>query len=122
MDEIMEEKTPQPVQIVRGTTKLITVVLYDEDGNECELEEGEFLRFGVSQRSGMPLLIQKEIDEADINDGEYIIALTPEDTQDLKVGRYYYDIGLQSGDDYFPIVEFSPFDILPNVTRRADNA
>ena len=50
------------------------------------------------------------------------LELSPQDTIDLIPGRYYYDVGLQRGDDvFYNIVEQSEFLLIPNVTRRGDS-
>jgi hypothetical protein len=55
--------------------------------------------------------------------GNIFFELSPEDTIGLFPGRYYYDVGLQRGEDvFYNIVEQSEFLLMPNVTKRGDGA
>jgi len=110
----------QPIKIVRGTSMDINVTIRDANGDVVTLGEGEFLRFGVKKdASDTAYLIQKTIDSsAQVGDG-YIISLIPSDTMSLNFGRYNYDIGLQSGTDYYMVVDCSWFDVAANITKYA---
>lgn len=114
----MKQPKQQPLRIVRGTTNTIELDLTDATGQPYVLTEGSFLLFGVKQSViCTACCLTKEITGA--NDaGVYSFALKPEDTAGLPFGRYYYDIGLQIGEDYFPVVECSPFEIAHNITER----
>lgn len=41
----------------------------------------------------------------------------PADTQELDFGSYEYDVLMQLGDEIFPVIERSHFDVQPTVTR-----
>ena len=107
----------QTIKIVRGTTNGFSVTVTDEDGEAYELQSGEFIRFGVKQTpTDTSYILTKTITEADTN-GDYVFTLTPTDTISLAFGSYWYDIGLQSGTDYFNIIPASPFEVTSNVTK-----
>lgn len=109
----------QPLAIVRGTTKTMTVSVTDESGSVYELEAGEVLRFGVKKRPGDQVyLFSHEMSSDSLSNGVYSFLIDPSDTEDLDFGCYYYDIGLQSGDAYFNIVECSEFRVCYNITSR----
>lgn len=108
----------QKISIVRGTTEYYAVSVIGSEGEPYELQTGEILRFGVKSRTDAPTyIIKKELTSEDADeDGEYPIKLEPSDTQNLPFGTYYYDIGLQSGDDYFSVIEASEFIVAKNIT------
>lgn len=112
----------QPLAIVRGTTKTMTVSVTDESGSVYELENGEVLRFGVKKHPGdQSYLFSKEMSYDSLENGVYSFMIDPSDTEDLEFGCYYYDIGLQSGDSYFNVVECSEFRVCYNITSREVN-
>ena len=109
-----------PIEVVRGTTNTLRLSIKNkgQQGNYV-LQAGEIIRFGVKE-APMPTkkyLIKKEIDENFVDNGEYLITLVPDDTSSLEVNKkYWYDIGLQSDENYYRIIECSPFTIIPSVT------
>lgn len=108
-----------PISIVRGTTKNLRVSIEDTDGTPYVLTEGEILRLGViaDSRGGCPVF-WKEVDYTAKDGDAYIITIIPGDTANLNCNKqYYYDIGLQTGENYYNIIELSPFTILPNASR-----
>lgn len=113
----------QSIAIVRGTTLSVKIKVNNADGTPHELLEGEIIRFGVKK---MPAdneeLISKELTSESGSNGEYTLILLPDDTKELPFGTYYYDVGLQSGVNYYNIVECSEFEIAYNITEVADNA
>lgn len=117
MDELFD--SVQPIAIVRGTTNSFSIAITDEDtGEPYELEAGEVLRFGIKRRpEDAECIITKEITEAD-EDDSYPFTISPSDTLELDFGRYWYDVGLQDGAAYYPIIAASPFDIAWNITER----
>lgn len=107
----------QKISIVRGTTNAFAVAVSDENGDAYTLESGEVLRFGVKKRPGdAQYIFVKETAEAN-EDGEYDFTVDVDDTSELPFGSYYYDVGLQSGNDYFNVIPASPFEVAYNVTE-----
>lgn len=110
----------QNLSIIRGTTQSINIFIKTVDGLDYEIEENEIIRFGVKKRYNNPnaeYLIEKEMTKKDqCEDGSYIFVISPADTMSLPFGTYYYDIGVQSGEDYFNIVECSEFNVKYNIT------
>jgi hypothetical protein len=51
-----------------------------------------------------------------------VVAFTPNDTLNLKFGRYVYDISHEIGENLYDVVKTSPFVIAPNVTKRGDGS
>ena len=109
----------QPLTIVRGTTRTISISITNENGTPYSLESGEVIRFGVKKRpSDTEYLFHKEITSPGQEAGVYTFIINPADTENANFGCYYYDVGLQSGTSYFNIIECSEFRITHNVTKR----
>lgn len=109
----------QNFEMVRGTTHAVAITLTDGSGAVYTLAEGEVLRFGVKQtHNSSDYLIEKELTAADLYEGAYLLTLRPADTASLPCGRYCYDIGLESGADFFNIVPCSDFVLLHNITCK----
>lgn len=112
-----------PIELVRGTTYTRAIFLKNSDGTERQLAVGEILRFGVkASLEDKDYLVLKEIYAADYvaADGCYYLTLLPSDTEHMRLGNYYYDIGLQIGSDsYYNLLLPSPFTLANNVTGRA---
>ena len=109
----------QKIEIVKCTSDVIQITLTDHDGNLRALSSGEKIIFGLKRKcTDTDLLFVKAALPVDL--GLYNVELCPEDT-DLEPGKYFYDVGLQSGGDYFNIVEPSPFVVQANVTKWGCN-
>ena len=106
----------QTIKIVRGTTASFTVTITDvATGNPYVIELGEVIRFGVKATPvDNAYIFTKEITAGS---GDYDFTIEPSDTIGLAFGSYWYDIGLQSGTDYYNIIPASPFEITYNVTK-----
>jgi hypothetical protein len=109
----------QPLAIVRGTTKTMTIRVTAEDGSVYTLGSGEILRFGVKKHPGdTAYLFSKDMSSSSLADGVYSFIINPGDTENLDFGCYYYDVGLQSGSEYFNVIPCSDFRVEYNVTKR----
>ena len=106
----------QPIEMVRGTTKAINVTVRDKDGGLYALPSGAKLILGVkSNLNNSDCCIKKVLTEGT---GVYKFRFAPEDTENLGCGKLCYDVGLQIGADYFPVIPCSPFVLKHNVTGR----
>ena len=106
------------IEMVRGTTNSIFVTVLDEAREQYQLKDGDKLIFGVKMNvNNSDCCLHQVITDGN---GEYEIRLNPEDTEELPCGKFCYDVGLQVGDDYFPVIECSPFILTHNVTRRVN--
>lgn len=110
----------QKVEIVRGTTNVIQITVTDGYGNLRTLSSGEAILFGVKEKlTDENYIFVRAATAQDL--GLYAVELAKEDTAERKLETYWYDVGLQSGDDYFNIIETSPFVITANVTKWGCN-
>ena len=86
------------IQLTRSNTARITVGIYDSDGNEYTVQDGDTVHFSVKKNA--------EDDEAvidkDIDTTTMILEIDPDDTAELGMGdvygRYEYDIDLIQND------------------------
>lgn len=107
----------QKIEIVRGTTNTFKIAVTDADGREYAPASGETVVFGIKKNpEDMDPLFQ--ITAKIVGTGIFKVDLTPAHTEDLDCGRYWYDVGLQSGEDFYNIIEPNPFIIQPNITAR----
>ena len=112
----------QPMCVVRGRSSY--TVLYpqgvDEAGESVPytLEAGEYLLFGVKKRRTETLLLTKEVTSADlIEEGAYMLYLSPDDTAQLPLGvDLIYDVSLISGTDKLTAIYPNEFVLCDNVT------
>lgn len=103
------------VVIVSNTTNTFEISLTDADGNLYNLESGELLIFGIkSAEKYADIIIVKTAQSSE--NGVCTITLFPTDTKLLDAGRYRYDVGLQSGGNYYNVIPPSNFYVLDNVT------
>lgn len=108
----------QDIEIIRGTTNTFAVTVKDKStGNLYEMAEGEIIRFGVKKKpEHEDYVLLKEF--TTMTDGVCEIRIAPDDTASLPFGKYFYDVGLQSGADYFPVIKPSVFHIKANITKK----
>ena len=104
------------IEIVRGTTNTIAIDVLDANGAPYALKDGEKLIFGVKRKvTDKDELIVRIASAAD--DGSYVVKIEPIDTVNLPCDKYVFDVGLQSGDAFYNVIESSPFVICGNVTK-----
>ena len=111
----------QPIEITRGRSYDIALEITDENGNGYGLSGSEVILFGIKrepEKDEKPIFCRAAV--AGSAAGSYTVSIRPEDTIDLSPGRYYYDVGLESGGNYYDIIEPSGFLLLPNVTKKGD--
>ena len=106
------------ISMIRGTSQNIDIVLTDTEGNPYLLTGNELLRFGVKKHpNNNAHLLIKEITKNDsVEEGTYTLNLVPSDTENMDLGILFYDVGLQSGEDYYNVIECSEFQLRPNIT------
>ena len=109
----------QKIEIIRGTSNRFEVTITDASYNLYTLASGEKVLFGVKKNpTDEDYIFLKTITTG--TNGVFVATVNPEDTADIEPGRYYYDVGLQAGAEYYNVIETSPFDVLVNVTNWGD--
>lgn len=111
----------QDINLTRGRSYDLNLEVTDLNGNGYTLGDGEVLLFGIKKDTATeeaPIICRAA--EETGTAGFYTFHLYPEDTQDLTPGRYYYDVGLESGGNYYNIIETSVCMLMHNVTKKGD--
>lgn len=95
----------QSIEIVRGSSETLELTVTDSDRNPYNLGSNEKIILAVKAKpqKDAPLILVKTAEIAGA--GLFKIKFTPEDTLPLEYGRYYYDVSLDNGVDFFPIVK-----------------
>lgn len=112
----------QAISMVRGNSEVFALTITDADtGNPYILAQGDVLRFGVKQsKNSQTRILEKELEQdnsEDAEEGSYTLYLEPKDTLHMPLGEYWYDIGVQIGEDYYTVIDWSPFVLTPNATE-----
>ncbi len=106
------------IEIIRGTSNNIRVTLRNKKtGGIYNPQPGDTAVFGVKKMlnaAGFVLVKRAEVEE----DGTALFMLRPEDTAALCCDKYYYDVGLETGDDFYNVIPATPFRITSNITSR----
>lgn len=107
----------QMIEIIRGTTNTFEITVTDGNGSAYALGSNEKIVFGIKRSpSDSALLIVKVAQSA--GDGRFRVTVTPGDTDGLPFGRYYYDVGLDDGTNFYNIIPASQFFLRENITSR----
>jgi hypothetical protein len=83
------------------------------------LSDDEYLRFGVKEAGyNKRFLINKTFTskDQDPETGFIEFKIMPKETIDWPIKTYKYDIGLQSGEDYFVVIPESDLILKQNIT------
>ena len=111
----------QDIEIIRGTSNTFEVEVTDANGEPYTLASGESIIFGVKKRAThMDYVLKKVVTES--TDGVCTVILAPEDTASLPFGKYFFDVGLQSGAAFYNIIGCSEFIISENITKWGDGS
>lgn len=88
--------------IAKGETVYLSIKLFSKNTEQPYiLKEGEKLIFGIKKgKSDTNYTIKKQLTNDDEIEGVYPVILSDTDTN-IEEGRYYYDVGLKTTDDYF---------------------
>lgn len=110
------------IEIVRGTTAVQQIRIVESD-QPYILSDDEYLRFGVKEAGyNTRFLINKKFTSKDQDKYTGIIEfkILPKETEKWPIKTYKYDIGLQSGEDYFIIIPESDFIVRQNITQYTE--
>ncbi len=107
------------INIPRGTTMSIGLVIIDENGN-THYDPEDVVRMWVRHDPEDASPVIQKTATYDTDEECFIIALTPADTADLiQDERYWYDIGLQTDSgEFYQVIETAPFNVLRAITRK----
>lgn len=103
------------VEIIRGTTNTFEITVTNAFGELYNLGSNEKLLFGVKkEHTDTEYIFVKTVRTGE--NGVYTVTLYPEDTEKCDCCRHYYDVAIQSGDNFYNIIEASSFSVEPNIT------
>lgn len=108
------------IEIVRGTTNVFNLTITNFNGEPFKLTStGQKLIFGIKRNVDDTDYVVLKTKEYSGEDEGYDIQfrLDPEDTMNLPLGRYIYDISMQYSNAFWNIVEPSELKISKNVTK-----
>ena len=111
----------QSINLIRGTNKTIQIDVRSGDGTVYAIGESEVIRFGVKKTpDDTEYVYKKDLTAINFENDIYTFTIDAADTIGLDFGRYYYDVGLQSGAAYYNIIECSEFNIMHNITSAEE--
>ena len=109
------------VYITRGDSGYLDITMTDKDGNPIELTSEDSVRCQVrdSDQDTAQLIFEGKIEVN--SEGVHMLHVYPEDTADVELGNYVYDIEVDTaGGDVFTIIPLSYFILLPESTRKEE--
>lgn len=110
----------QNISVIRGTNCMFGLVITNADGTPFSLSGGQALTFAVKKRpTDEERVLVKKVTNS-VSAGTFYLELVPADTSELEPGRYFYDVGLQSGSSFYNVIEASELDIKPNISELGD--
>ena len=82
------------MKYVRGDTQPFKFKIIDKDGNDVAISDIETLFITCRKEPSVlsPILFQKTLRDVTVSDGYYHATFTPQETQSLCLGKYYFDI------------------------------
>lgn len=106
------------IEMVRGTTSPQQIRIM-QDGVPYFLSDDELIRFGVKEAGHCTRFLINKVfkrEHQDPETGMIDFKIEPQETIGWPIKTYKYDIGLQSGNDYFIIIPESDFKVKQNIT------
>lgn len=100
------------INLTRGDTARIDVDITNTVNSEqYEIKADDTLTLTVRSAIDAPVSFQKTVT------GSKTLRIAPEDTANLIVGRYVYDVEIRTASgDVYTVIPVSEFNILPEVT------
>ena len=101
------------IRLVRGDTLSFNIVMYGD------IQELDGVYFTVKKDYTEEAIFQKSLSDgiSEAEEGIYAVRVAPEDTADMEVGRYYYDLQIESGDDVMTVLR-GIFEIVFDITTE----
>ena len=107
------------IEIIRGRTENLKVYVNDANGEPYALASSEKLVFGAKKNvNDEELAIKKIVTEG--TDGVYVFEFAPAETEELAIGKYYYDVAMSSGEDLYPIIKEHYMMVCDSIVKHGD--
>ena len=91
----------------RGNTLSFGMELYDEDGNAFDTDL-DYAYFTCKKNyTDNENVFQKSLDDGitKIDDGKYTVRVAPNDTKNVELGKYFYDLKIGVNSDVFTVMK-----------------
>lgn len=98
------------IHLTRGDSAFLSVAISNDDGTPYQIKEGDVLTITVKATNGTKIF-SKTVQAYES------IVIDPQDTIDAGVGRYKYDIQLNTENQVYTIIPVSSFFIEEGVTE-----
>ena len=98
------------IHLTQGDSAILTVEITNDDGTPYAIKEGDSLTITVKATNGTKIFSKT------VQAYESII-IEPKDTVDAGVGRYKYDIQLNTENQVYTIIPVSSFFIEEGITE-----
>ena len=98
------------IHLTQGDSAILTVEITNDDGTPYAIKEGDSLTITVKATNGTKIFSKT------VQAYESII-IEPKDTADVGVGRYKYDIQLDTENQVYTIIPVSSFFIEEGLTE-----
>lgn len=83
------------IYLTRGNSATIIFSAKDEEGNDFHPTTGDKLIFSAAVKVGMEPVLRIENVMASSEENFWAIKFRPEDTQDLKISKYAFDVDIE---------------------------
>lgn len=109
------------LEMIRGTTQALGIVILNEDGTEYTPQTGETVRFGMKHDPKASPYSLIKTGEYDSEQGCYVFDFSPSDTSSLTSAiygePYWYDVSVQtSGGELYNVIEPSLLLLFTSIT------
>lgn len=104
-------------EIIQGDSLDLAVTI-TENGADHPYSAEETVRFALSEsKDSEGAILTKTLS---YESGQYILSLTPSETGVLIPGKqYWFDVGLQSGNNYYRVIPCREVKIIPGISGAA---
>lgn len=96
------------IYLTRGDSAILEITIKDEEGNNWTPQEGDKVVFAMKKAAINPNVLLR----IEATAGDTDIILVPENTKDLTIGQYIYDIHVElSGGDIYTVISDKIFEV-----------
>ena len=108
------------IEMTRGTTAAFLLEIVDDEGIPYVPEQSDVVRLGVKHDSTQSDYSIIKTGTYNSDEGVFVFEMSPDDTINLTAKlygeRYWYDVGLRTGSDYY-IVARGPLTLYEAITE-----
>ena len=99
----MENKN---ITMIKGDTLSFGVIICDENDKPFDQDLSSVILTCKSNKSNDDIVFQKKLGDgvSKRGQGEYVVRVAPQDTENADVGKYFYDLEIGANGDTFTIM------------------